>query len=236
MKRPDQDSAHILIVDDDSRIREVLQAYLVKNGFWCSAANGADQAARVLKMFRIDLIIMDVMMPGEDGISLTARLRNLIDTPVIVLSAKSEVLDRIDGLSAGADDYVPKPFDPQELLLRIEAILRRSEKDRRVEPIEISLSLGAHMFDSRRGELWRGQERVPLTQSEIAVLRLLAKTPNKPVERPTLAKEITGKEFNFQDRGIDVMVSRLRSKFEDDPRNPRFLTTVRGTGYMLVPD
>ena len=92
------------------------------------------------------------------------------------------------------------------------------------------------MFDSRRGELWRGQERVPLTQSEIAVLRLLAKTPNKPVERPTLAKEITGKEFNFQDRGIDVMVSRLRSKFEDDPRNPRFLTTVRGTGYMLVPD
>ena len=234
--RPDADSAHILIVDDDSRIREVLKAYLVRNGFWCSDADGSEQATLLLNLFNVDLIIMDVMMPGEDGISLTAKLRRSINTPVIFLSAKGEVADRIDGLAAGGDDYVPKPFDPKELLLRIEAILRRSPKDEPDAEPDPRLSLGEFTFDSKRGELWRGEELVGLTSSEVIILKRLAKSPGSPIGRESLAERVTGKKSEAQNRAIDVMVSRLRGKFERDPRNPRYLATVRGTGYMLVPD
>ena len=228
---------HLLIVDDDERIRTLLRRFLVRNGYYVTAARDAAQARRLLAGLEFDLIVLDVMMPGEDGITLTRSLRRHSQTPILLLTAKGDTDDRITGLEAGADDYLPKPFEPRELLLRIAAILRR------VPTVESRgpkfLTLGPMRFDTAKGELWNGDTPIRLTGSEQTLMRRLAETPGEAVDRPTVIEEL-GREPDDtgenSDRAIDVQITRLRRKIEPDPREPRYLQTVRGMGYMLVPD
>ena len=230
---PGQRARHLLVVDDDDRIRELLKAYLARAGFRVSAANGGAAARKLLETLDFDLAVFDVMMPGEDGLSLTRWLREQRGaggrTPVLMLTARGEASDRIDGLKVGADDYLAKPFEPEELLLRIEAILRRTQ-DR--PPAGGPLSLGRCAFDPDRGELTCEGEPVRLTEAEVALMRHLARTPHEPVDRLELA---TGSS-DPSGRAVDVQVTRLRRKIEDDPKAPRYLQTVRGVGYRLAPD
>jgi two-component system phosphate regulon response regulator OmpR len=233
MQLPD---AHLLIVDDDERIRELLQKFLSKSGFWVSAARDASHARRLLEGLEFDLIILDVMMPGEDGISLTRSLRETIETPILLLTAKGDANDRIDGLEAGADDYLSKPFEPKELLLRINAILRRITKDETENELPKALYLGEVRFDLDRGELWRGQDLVRLTSTEATLMRIFSASPNEPVTRSKLVEELGRDNGQAQERAVDVQITRLRRKIEADPKSPRYLQTVRGAGYMLAPD
>lgn len=230
--------AHILIVDDDERIRSLLRRFLQKNGYLVTQASDAARARRLLSGLEFDLIVLDVMMPGEDGIALTRDLRKKIDTPILLLTAKGETEDRITGLESGADDYLPKPFEPRELLLRIGAILRR------VPVAEIGqpkfLTLGGLRYDTERGELWQGETPLRLTGTEQALLRRLAASAGEPVSRAELIEDLgrggSGEETENSERAIDVQITRLRRKIETDPKEPRFLQTVRGSGYMLVTD
>ena len=219
---------HLMVVDDDDRIRELLKEFLARAGFRVTTAPDAAAARRLLAMLDFDLLVLDVMMPGEDGLSLTRWIRSDRPTPVLILTARGMADDRIAGLAAGADDYLPKPFEPQELLLRIEAILRRS-----APPVAApqGVRLGEHAFDLERGELRLGDQLVRLTEGEAKLLKRLAAAPHTPIDRIDLAldDEASG-------RGVDVQVTRLRRKIEADPRNPRYLQTVRGVGYMLSPD
>ena len=235
MMNPD---AHILVVDDDERIRSLLGKFLRKNDFMVTTARDASQARRLLAGLEFDLIVLDVMMPGEDGIALTRALRQKIQTPILLLTAKGETEDRIAGLESGADDYLPKPFEPRELLLRIAAILRR------VPSVEVAqpkfLTLGALRYDTDKGELWQGDSHMRLTGTEQALLRRLAASRGQPVSRADLIEDLGrgggGDEADNSERAIDVQITRLRRKIEPDPREPRFLQTVRGTGYMLIAD
>ena len=234
-------NAHILIVDDDERIRGLLQKFLMRNGFLVSIARDAAHARRVLQGLDFDLIVLDVMMPGEDGVTLTRELRKTSRTPILLLTAKGETEDRIAGLEAGADDYLAKPFEPKELLLRINAILRRAPEP---EPAELApkvLRLGDIRYDIDRGEMWQGGESVRLTATESQLMRIFAAAPGEPISRTRLVEELgrggTGAEVaQAQDRAVDVQITRLRRKIEADPRQPRYLQTVRGAGYMLAPD
>ncbi len=234
------DAPHILVVDDDSRIRGLLKKYLSRNGYAVSEARDAAHARRLLGGLSFDLLVIDVMMPGEDGFSLTKALRQTMDTPVMLLTARGEAEDRIEGLEVGADDYLPKPFEPRELLLRISAILRRSAEpaDERATPEPPrTLSLGACRYDLTRGELWRGEELIRLTTAESAMMRLMAREAGEAVSRAALLAEMGGSEEpSAQERAVDVQVTRLRRKIEENPRVPRYLQTVRGAGYMLAPD
>ena len=234
------DAPHILVVDDDSRIRGLLKKYLSRNGYAVSEARDAAHARRLLGGLSFDLLVIDVMMPGEDGFSLTKALRQTMDTPVMLLTARGEAEDRIQGLEVGADDYLPKPFEPRELLLRISAILRRSAEpvDERSTPEPPrTLSLGACRYDLTRGELWRGEELIRLTTAESSMMRLMARQAGEPVSRAALLTEVGGSEEpSAQERAIDVQVTRLRRKIEENPRVPRYLQTVRGAGYMRAPD
>ena len=229
--------AHLLIVDDDERIRTLLRRFLVRNGYFVTTARDAAQARRLLAGLEFDLIVLDVMMPGEDGIALTRALRRNSQTPILLLTAKGGTDDRISGLEAGADDYLPKPFEPRELLLRIAAILRRVPTVESLGPK--FLTLGPLRYDAAKGELWQGETPVRLTGSEQTLMRRLAQTPGEAVDRPTLIEEL-GREPDEggenSERAIDVQITRLRRKIEPDPREPRYLQTVRGAGYMLVPD
>lgn len=234
------DPSHILVVDDDDGIRTLLKKYLARNGYTVTAARDAAHARRLLDLLAFDLLVIDVMMPGEDGLSLTRSLRETLATPILLLTAKSESGDRIDGLESGADDYLPKPFEPRELLLRIAAILRRV-----VEPATVTekaeppktLSLGVCRYDMVRGELWRDSKPVRLTTAEATMMRILSKQPGEPVSRSALLGEGTpDEEGGAQERAVDVQVTRLRRKIEEDPKSPRYLQTVRGAGYMLSPD
>ena len=219
---------HLMVVDDDDRIRELLKEFLARAGFRVTTAPDAAAARRLLAMLDFDLLVLDVMMPGEDGLSLTRWLRGDRPTPVLILTARGMADDRIAGLAAGADDYLPKPFEPQELLLRIEAILRRS-----APPVAAPqrVRLGEHAFDLERGELRLGDQLVRLTEGEAKLLKRLAAAPHTPIDRIDL-----GLDDEASGRGVDVQVTRLRRKIEADPRNPRYLQTVRGVGYMLSPD
>ena len=223
---------HLLVVDDDDRIRALLKEFLARAGFRVTTTADAAGARKQLAVIDFDLMILDVMMPGEDGFSLIRWLRGggpSRATPVLMLTARDATGDRIEGLSLGADDYLPKPFEPQELLLRIEAILRRAGVPaagaRR-------LSLGRCSFDVARGELLRGEEAVRLTEAEARLLRRLAANAHAPVDRLDLARETA----DASGRAVDVQVTRLRRKIEADPKAPRYLQTVRGVGYMLAPD
>ena len=234
MTAPD---AHLLIVDDDERIRALLARFLRKNGFMVSMARDAAQARRLLAGLEFDMIVLDVMMPGEDGLALTRDLRTRIQTPILLLTAKGEIEDRITGLESGADDYLAKPFEPRELLLRIGAILRRVPAVGVAQPK--FLTLGQLRYDTEKGELWQGDTPMRLTGTEAALLRRLAASRGQPVSRADLIEDLgrgNGDEAEGGERAIDVQMTRLRRKIEPDPREPRFLQTVRGTGYMLVVD
>lgn len=235
MTRPEMTSApHLLIVDDDERIRSLLARFLARAGFLVTTARDGAHARRLLAGLEFDLIVMDVMMPGEDGISLTRDLRTRLRTPIFLLTAKGETRDRIEGLEAGADDYLPKPFEPKELLLRINAILRRAPAAPALRPKHIQL--GPVRYDVERGELWRGEALVRLTATEAALMRLFAARPGEALSREELVDELGRAEAGASARAVDVQITRLRRKIEDDPREPRFLQTVRGAGYMLSPE
>ncbi|MGC6528418.1 MAG: response regulator [Paracoccaceae bacterium] len=226
--------AHLLVVDDDERIRELLQKYLIRNGFSVSTARDADQARRLLGGLMFDLIILDVMMPGMDGVTFTSELRETLDTPILLLTARNETEDRISGLEAGADDYLAKPFEPKELLLRIGAILRRLPEVTEEQNTPKIISLGNVKYDVARAELWCGEVLVRLTSTEIDLMRLFSSNLGQPLHRTDIVQALNREAE--QDRSIDVQITRLRRKIESDPKQPRYLQTVRGEGYMLVGD
>ncbi len=239
MTAPDTAAAHLLVVDDDERIRSLLQKYLMRQGFLVTSARDGAQARRLLQGLAFDLIVLDVMMPGEDGVSLTSWLRERSQVPVILLTARGEARDRISGLEAGADDYLPKPFEPRELVLRINAILRRAPRAAPAVTAPPVLMLGRMRYELETGELRDGSEAVRLTQTEAALMRLLAAQRGQVVSREALVdhlgrdRGLPGAEMT-QERAIDVQITRLRRKIEPDPKRPRFLQTVRGEGYMLT--
>jgi two-component system phosphate regulon response regulator OmpR len=232
--------AHLLIVDDDERIRGLLQKFLMRNGFMATTARDAAHARRLLDGLDFDLIVLDVMMPGEDGLSLTRDLRQTLSTPILLLTAKGEADDRITGLEAGADDYLSKPFEPKELLLRVNAILRRMPKQAEEQQIVQVLHLGPIRYDMERGELWHGSETVRLTATEAALMRIFSGQPNQPFSRSDLVGMLNRDKGPHgepvQERAVDVQITRLRKKIELNPKQPRYLQTVRGAGYMLAPD
>lgn len=228
--------AHLLIVDDDERIRGLLQKFLIRSGFFVSAARDAAHARRILSGLEFDLIVLDIMMPGEDGIAFTKSLRETITTPILLLSAKGETEERIIGLEAGADDYLAKPFEPKELLLRINAILRRVPQVEEDSNIPKVLHLGEIRYDVERGELWKGEELVRLTATESELMKIFSACPTEAVSRTALVEKLGRDKGQAQERAVDVQITRLRRKIEADPKQPRYLQTVRGAGYMLAPE
>ena len=227
--------AHLLIVDDE-RIRGLLQKFLMRNGFMVSAARDAAHARRLLSGLEFDMIVLDVMMPGEDGVSLTRAIREERATPILLLTAKGETEDRIVGLEAGADDYLPNPFEPKELLLRINAILRRVPASEDAATMPKVLHLGPVRYDTERGEMWEGEALVRLTATEAQLMRIFSSCPGEPVSRTRLVEDLGRDGGQAQERAVDVQITRLRRKIEADPKQPRYLQTVRGSGYMLAPD
>ncbi|MDO6727164.1 MAG: response regulator [Cognatishimia sp.] len=227
---------HLLIVDDDERIRGLLQKFLMRNGFLVTAARDAAHARRILSGLDFDMVVLDVMMPGEDGVSLTRTIRETSTTPIMLLTAKGETEDRIEGLEAGADDYLSKPFEPKELLLRINAILRRMPENTDADATPKVLKLGPNRYDIERGEMWRGEDLVRLTATENQLMKLFAATPGEPISRSKLVEDLGRDHGQAQERAVDVQITRLRRKIETDPKQPRYLQTVRGAGYMLAPD
>lgn len=231
---PDDDAPHILLVDDDRRIRQLLSKVLQREGYRVTAAESAEDAGGRIRGLHFDLIVLDVMMPGENGYQFAARLRNensaIAEAPILMLTARAEIEDRIQGLEAGADDYLAKPYDVRELALRVAALLRRSA----ARPLAVSASpnparFGDFSFDPDRGELKKGEEIVRITERERDMLRILAEKPGETVSREALGG---GEAAN--ERTVDVQVNRLRRKIEDDPANPLHLQTVRGLGYRLA--
>ena len=224
------DLPHILVVDDDRRIRSLLQSFLMENGFRISVAASAMDAREQMRIMAFDLVVLDIMMPGETGLSLAQSLRQSGNSvPVLMLSALAEPSDRIAGLESGSDDYLTKPFEPRELLLRIRGLLRRQEQPARGRA---EVAFGPYVFHLQRGELRKGAEPVRLTSRERECLRTLAASAGTPVARGDLAPE-TSEEGA---RSVDVQINRLRQKIEDDPSNPVYLQTVRGAGYVLHVD
>ena len=230
------DDAHLLIVDDDERIRGLLQKFLMRSGFLVSTARDAAHARRILSGLEFDMIVLDVMMPGEDGMSLCRDLRRTLSTPILLLTAKGGTDDRITGLEAGADDYLAKPFEPKELLLRINAILRRVPAAEPAIVVPKVLNLGPVRYDVERGEMWNGDKLVRLTATESQLMRIFSGHPGEPITRTRLGEELSRSGGQTQERAVDVQITRLRRKIEADPKQPRYLQTVRGAGYMLAPD
>lgn len=221
---------HLLVVDDDSRLRELLRRYLSDNGFRVTIAADAVEARANLARFAFDLVVLDVMMPGESGLDLTRALRREGRVPVLLLTAMAEPEDRVNGLEEGAEDYLAKPFEPRELVLRIRNVLQRRPAE---DPASREIRFGGCRFDLARGELFRGGDVVHLTAAEAALLSGLAQKPGQAVSREELA---LAAQFSGNVRNVDVQMTRLRRKIERDPRFPRYLQTVRGTGYALKPD
>lgn len=230
-KTGDPDEApHVLVVDDDLRLRTLTQRFLVENGFRVTAAGDAAEAREFLRGLEFDILVLDIMMPGEDGLQLTRSLREISDVPILLLTALTETDDRIEGLEAGADDYLPKPYEPRELVLRISSILKRSHQP--LPEIRTEVKMGPCRYTLDRGELWRGEKLVKLTTGEGTLMRFFAENPRETFSRLDLC-ERTGVG---QERSIDVSVTRLRRKIEADPKMPIYLQTVRGVGYTLMPD
>ncbi|HMB75858.1 MAG TPA: response regulator [Kiloniellaceae bacterium] len=226
-----EDAAHILVVDDDTRLRKLLQRYLTEQGFRVTTGEDAADARAKMQSLAFDLLVVDIMMPGEDGLALTKSLRETNGVPILLLTAMSETADRIRGLECGADDYLSKPFEPRELVLRINAILRRAPQEAR--PAEGEVRFGDFSFDLGREELQRKGDFIRLTTAEAALLKALARRAGTAISRQELSLN-SGLSDNM--RSIDVQVARLRRKIEADPRFPRHLQTVRGTGYVLMTD
>jgi two-component system phosphate regulon response regulator OmpR len=221
---------HLLIVDDDTRIRTLLQRYLSEAGYRVTAAKDAAEARQLMASLDFDFIVLDVMMPGEDGFSLTKAIRENSNVPILLLTARGEAGDRIEGLERGADDYLPKPFEPRELLLRIATILRRAGQP--AEQVKQIIQLGLCRFDPERGELMREGKPVKLTSAELQLMRVLAANPGQTFTRTDLSQRMG----EVLERTVDVQITRLRRKIENDPKLPLYLQTVRGIGYVLMPD
>ncbi len=234
--KPDAAMPHVLVVDDDDRLRDLLRLYLTENGFVVSTAADAEIARGLLTSLEYDLIVLDVMMPRENGFELTRSLRSDPLTqkiPILLLTARGESEDRITGLEAGADDYLTKPFAPRELLLRINAILRRATPPTVTEQ---KLRFGIWIYDPTRDELRAGDDVQRLTGMEANLMRVLAASPHETISREALAEMTRQSGETINDRTIDVQVTRLRRKIEPDAKNPRYLITVRGEGYRLQPE
>ncbi|MFZ3237044.1 MAG: response regulator transcription factor [Stellaceae bacterium] len=221
---------HLLVVDDDARLRELLRRYLSETGFRITTAADAAEARAKLASFAFDLVVLDVMMPGENGLALTRDLRREGRLPVLLLTAMAEPEDRVNGLEQGADDYLSKPFEPRELVLRIRNLLLRRPS---ADAPQREIRFGGCRFDLARSELFRGGEPIHLTAAEAGLLASLAQRPGEPVSREELSLSAA---FSGNVRNVDVQMTRLRRKIERDPRFPRYLQTVRGTGYVLKPD
>jgi two-component system phosphate regulon response regulator OmpR len=225
---PADDAAHVLIIEDDRRIRDLLSRLLREHGYRTTAAGNAFDARACLKSLAFDLILLDVMMPGEDGFQFARFMRSTSPVPILMLTARAEPADRVQGLEIGADDYLTKPFEPRELLLRIASILRRVAPPAR----RTAVRFGPFTFNTERGELREGDEAIRLTDREKDMLRLLCAGAGEIVTREALA----GSAAAANERTVDVQVNRLRRKIERDPANPAHLQTVRGAGYRLVID
>lgn len=225
--------ADLLVVDDDSRIRKLLSDFLTQSGHDVRSAGNAAEARSILATTPIDVIVLDIMMPGEDGVSLTQSLREHGHAVgIILLTARDGIDDRVKGLDSGADDYLTKPFDPKELLARINVMLRRKSASH-PSVIQTSLKLGGMSFDLAKGLLKDGEESIFLTSSELNLMKFLAQSPRKPFSREELAQRIG---HRVSERSVDVQIVRLRRKLNDDPRKPKYLQTVRHIGYGLYPD
>ena len=221
--------SHILVVDDDNRLRKLLQIFLTDNGFSVDTAQNTSIARKKITAILYDIIILDVMMPGESGLSFLQYIRTISKTPILMLSAMKETKERIKGLEIGADDYLGKPFEPQELLLRIEAILRRTDERHLKSSIDNKITkFGELIFDPKLSIIWKQKFKILLTKKECELLNELIKLHGKPVNRNMLAKNL-----NLGSRRIDVTISRLRTKIENNPRNPIYILTIRGEGYSL---
>jgi len=229
-KEPLPDNApHVLVIDDDQKIRDLLARYLFEHGYRVTTAAEAATARAAMRGLAFDLILLDVMMPGENGLDLARDLKATSSVPILMLTARSDPDDRIAGLEAGVDDYVPKPFEPRELLLRVRNILRRGHP---VSSPSDEVQMGAFVFHIGRGELRRDDETIKLTERERDLLRLFAQRPGMPIAR----HELSSDESTGSERAIDVQINRLRRKIETDPSNPVYLQTVRGKGYILYTD
>ena len=222
----DNSKIHILIVDDDDKIRDLLKQYLKGNNFLVSTAINASDAEEKLKIVKFDLAIVDIMMPGKDGLQLTKEIREKIDLPIILLTAKGEAEDRVRGLELGAEDYLPKPFEPKELLLRIKNVIKRIKKDKH---IITSIKIGKASITIKKMEILKDKKIIKINASEKILLENMISSAGKIFSREEISK-ITNLT---QERSIDVLVTRLRQKIEPDPKNPKYLQTVRGTGYVL---
>jgi two-component system, OmpR family, phosphate regulon response regulator OmpR len=222
----DNSKIHILIVDDDDKIRDLLKQYLKNNNFFVSTAINASDAEEKLKIVKFDLAIIDIMMPGKDGLQLTKEIRDKIDLPIILLTAKGEAEDRVRGLELGAEDYLPKPFEPKELLLRIKNVIKRIKKDNH---IITAIKIGKANVNIKKMEIYKDKKIIKINASEKILLENMITSAGKIFSREEISK-ITNLT---QERSIDVLVTRLRQKIEPDPKNPKYLQTVRGTGYVL---
>jgi DNA-binding response OmpR family regulator len=229
-------SSRLLVVDDDPELRELTKAYLMKNGFIVNTVESSVGMDEFLATNDVDLLILDLMLPGEHGLAIAKRLKKKKDLPIIIVSAQGEDIDRIVGLEIGADDYLPKPFNPRELLARIRAVLRRSSGKLEEKEIESSrLVFNDFELDLNAHSLSRGGEKVSLTSGEFDLLALLAANPNRVLHRDTILDKLTGAERSPFDRSIDVRVTRLRGKLEFDPSKPELIKTIWGKGYMFCP-
>jgi two-component system phosphate regulon response regulator OmpR len=221
-------STHILVVDDDERLRKLLQRFLHEHGMQVSVAADGFQAQQLMQWFAFDLLIVDVMMPGMSGLELVESIRQHSQVPVLMLSALGETDDRVRGLEQGADDYLPKPFEPRELILKVERIVRRNR------PASASVIFGPFRWDGQRKTLWQGNETVHLTGAESVLLQALAAKPGKPLGREELARLLDLPADGQSERGVDVHVTRLRRKIEENPKRPVYIRTLRGEGYSLM--
>jgi two-component system phosphate regulon response regulator OmpR len=228
---PDDNAPHVLIVDDDSRIRELLARYLMGNGYRVTSAVDAEAARAAMRGLAFDLVILDVMMPKESGLDFARSIRTASRLPILMLTARAELEQRVEGLQTGVDDYLTKPFHPEELLLRVGNILNRGGRPSSSD----ALHFGEFTFHVGRGELKRGDDTIRLTERERELLRYFAQRPGMPVSRHELAKD-TGSDDSGGERAVDVQINRLRRKLENDPANPVYLQTVRGKGYILYPE
>lgn len=227
---PADDAAHLLVVDDDRRLRKLLARFLSESGYRVTTAEDADEARVKMRSFAFDLIILDWMMPGESGVDLARALRANSDVPILMLTARAEADDRVAGLEAGVDDYLAKPFETRELLLRVASILRRAQPRPAAVSEVTTVRFGEFVYHLERGELRQGEEAIRLTEREREMLTLLARAQGESVPREALA----GAGGGANERAVDVQVNRLRRKIERDPANPLHLQTARGSGYRLV--
>lgn len=234
-----KETTKILVVDDDMRLRSLLERYLVEQGYIVRSAANAEQMDRLLERENFHLMVLDLMLPGEDGLTICRRLRQQDnEIPIVMLTAKGDEVDRIIGLELGADDYLPKPFNPRELLARIKAVLRRKTADVPGAPTteESVVTFSTYTLNLATREMKNGEESMPLTSGEFAVLKALVTHPREPLSRDKLMNLARGRDYSALERSIDVQVSRLRRMLEDDPANPRYIQTVWGLGYVFVPD